>query len=157
MAIAALSAERAFMDVFAAVAGDAGRLRIPICLTAVMTGFASEARMCAFERKVGLLVLEALARELGDVRRAALVLGVARRALRLVSIQHVAVEAAASSQVFADRLVAGDAQLRHARPVAAIVAIRAGLFQFGVRRTELPGHQQGLDGRSNAVTRLHTA
>ena len=157
MAIAALSAERAFVNVVAAVAGDAGRLRLPICLTALMTGFASEAGVRAFERKLGPLVIEALARELGDVRRAALMLRMAGRALCLVSVQHAPVEAAACGQVFADRLVTSDAQLRHARPVAAIVAIRAGLFQLGVRRTELPRHQQGLDGRCNAVTRLHTA
>ncbi len=156
MAIAALGSERAFMDVFTAMAADARRVRFTICLTALMTGFASEARVRALERKVGLLVVEALARKFGDVRPATLVLGVASRALRLISVQHVAVEAAASRHVFADDLVTSDAQLRHARAVAAIVAIRAGLFQLGVRRTYLPRHQQRFDSRGSGVARLHS-
>ena len=100
--------------------------------------------MRTLQRVVGMVVIELLAAELHDVSVAPEVLGVARTALGAVDTRNSAVETAVLPDIGRDFLVTVEAQGGLATAVAAVVALRAVLFELGVRRRQFAGHEQSL-------------
>jgi hypothetical protein len=91
-----------------------------------------------------MVVIELLAAELHDVAIAPEVLGMTGAALGGIDAWQAAVEAPVLGNIGPDLLVAVEAQPGLATAVAAVVTLRALLFELGVRRRHLSWHEERL-------------
>jgi hypothetical protein len=107
-----------------------------------MAAIARDSLVCAPQRKIRSLVIELLAAELDDVGIAPQMLRVAGATLHGRSASEPPMEPARCAYVRRDILVAGEAELWLACPIAAVVTVRALLFVLRMSSAELAGHQQ---------------
>jgi hypothetical protein len=91
-----------------------------------------------------MVVIELLAAELHDVAIAPEVLGVTGAALGGIDAWQAAVETAVLPDIGRDLLVAVETEPSLATAVAAVVALRALLFELGVRCRQLSWHEERL-------------
>jgi hypothetical protein len=89
-------------------------------------------------------VIELTGAELGDIRRAAEMLGVTGATLRVLDFPESAVITAVPANVSHDLLVARKTEGRLTIAIAAVVAAGALLLEFLVCRGQFTGHEQGL-------------
>jgi len=145
VAIAAVRAKPALVWLGRTGAVHAARLRFPAFLAAYVAGVAVNRCMSALQFEVGARVIECGPRELHDIGVPPEVFRVAGLALRLVDLRQATVETAPGSDIGTHVLVAVHAQRALARAVRTVMALRAVLLELGVRGTDLPRHQQGLE------------
>lgn len=152
VARAAAAAQLALMNVSFLVTCDALIRRLAERLASGVAAAASGARVAAGEREVGEIVIECRGAEFDDVRLAALMFRVTRTTLRALCVWHATVIAPSGARVRGDVLVTGEAQLRLTRPVAAVMTLRAILFEVGMTFDHLAWHQKLFDaGRGCAA------
>src|SRR6185369_1213585 len=135
VAVAALRAERSFVHVVFAVARAAGAGSVPVLLGGLVALLAHQLAVPAAQRVVRYVVVEALLVEQHDARRAALVIGVAGAAERLLLLSPVV--AGALTHVAPHFLVAVHAQPVLRSALEAHVALRAVFLPLGVTLDQL--------------------
>jgi hypothetical protein len=126
---------------------------IPKGLAGLMTAGAGQIDVCALQREIRVVVIELLATEFHDVGFTALMLYVARAALRGFDLLQAAVKPAVRADVRRDRFVTVETQLPLVATVAAVMTVRALLLQFLMGSRQLARHEELF--RVHGITALH--
>ena len=145
VALGAVGAELAKVDVIRLVAGNTLVRSVAVLFAGLVARSASHSGMRAFQLEIGLLVAESVGLEPDDVCRPTLVLAMATRAAG-VCRQSAAMETLTALHVRGDVFVACQTQIAHARLVGTVVATGALLFVLGVGRRKLAGHEERFQG-----------
>ena len=157
VALGAVGAELAKVDVIRLVAGNTLVRSVAVLFAGLVAGSTGHSGMRAFQLEIGLLVAESVRLEPDDVCRPTLVLAVAARATR-IGRQRAAVEALTALHVRGDVLVARQAEVAHARLIGAVMATGALLLVLGMGSRQLAWHQERFErGRRGKPRRKEQA